>query len=109
MAKKPKTPVETAPENEIVGQIQIFLHPDGTYTLNTNVNPNPLYLSIYANMIADISEGKITNDIIKIFASSEDQENHQIAQFITLFLKTVKAQGKPLIAPNRVFRKNKMK
>jgi hypothetical protein len=104
MAKK-KAVKATTPENNSVGHINLTLFPDGTYDLDTKISP--AYLALYANVLLDMQEGKITTTIMQHFAGSDEQADQEIALFVSTFLKTIKSYNKPLISPDKVFRKNK--
>jgi hypothetical protein len=102
MAKKKAV---KAPVDNSVGHINLTLFADGTYDLDTKISPE--FLALYANVILDMQEGKITTTIMQQFGGSENVDDQQIALFVSTFLKTIKSYNKPLISPDKVFRKNK--
>ena len=105
MAKKKAAPKVTEPE--LAGYINLSLYQDGSYDLDTQINPQ--YIVLFANMFADMVEGKINDTIIQRYAASDNQGDQEIAVFLNNFLKLLKTQSKPLIMPDKVFRKNKPK
>ena len=101
MAKK-KAATKKEPS---VGYINIALFEDGTYDIDTKVTP--AHILTYAEVLAQMIDGQIVGTIITRFAASEDVLNQDIALALTSYLKALKTVDKPLISPDRVFRKNK--
>lgn len=104
MAKK-KVIKQTPFDKEAIGNINIQIYADGTYDLDTKVNADKHSLAWYANVMADLVDGKVNESIIQKFVSAPDELNQNIGQFLAIFLKTYKIQDGPLIPPDKVFGK----
>lgn len=105
MAKKkaaPKVQPAVQEEDTSAGFLNITLNSDGTYDIDTVIDPSSVLL--YANMLADMNEGKIANTILTQFAQSKSKNEQTLALYIAAYFKKLSQLEKPVIAPNRIFR-----
>lgn len=114
MATKKVTKVKQKPEtaepltgDTPVGFLNITLFLDGTYEVKSDVAPE--YIMLYANLLADIAEGKITSDIVQKWAGDDEVRLQQSAMFVSSFFQTLNNSNKPIIPPSKVFRNSKSK
>ncbi len=112
MAKKiakTKPSKVTEPVEIPIGTLNIKVYKDGTYDIDAKVNAEQEALTWYANTLADLADGKINQTIVERFLNSQDTTDQAIGQYLGLFLKTYNLKDKPIVSPDKVFRKGRIK